>query len=326
MFTPNPTLRNKHLQTILGSWIKAGSKLTFERRRLETPDGDFIDLDFPASPSMVLSDEAPIVLVIHGMGGSARGILMLQAYDEILALGMRPVGMNCRGCSGEVNRTSRVYHLGATDDVDLAVAHLLEQYNAPVGLLGISLGGNLILKYLGEQQRSKRIKVAATISCSYDFFATARQLETRSGMVYTRYLLMGQKAILKSKKHQIGSLIDYDRALNAKTLREFDDAFTAPLNGFEGVDDYLTKTSSWQFLSTIETPTLLIRSLDDPFFEVTDIPYEIIGKNPFLKPVFTEYGGHVGFLEGSFVNLKRWAQRYSAAFCAGHFEREPNMT
>lgn len=325
IFTPHPLLTNPHAQTLAGEYFrKWQSKPTFRRVRLDTPDGDFLDVDFVdvAGHSWeMLGDDAPILYFLHGLEGDARRGYACALYKEAAALGYRPVGINYRSCSGEMNRTARFYHMGATGDVKFVLDWLLDSFpDVPVYIVGVSLGGNMLLKYLGEQGQSvpERVKAAAAISPPFVATGTQRISDDRLGKLYGGHLLKSLQTKVRIKADMLRTTqADPYAALMAKTLREFDDVITAPLHGFQGADDYYARCQSVNFIGDICRPTLLMRAEDDPFFN-PDIPHNTIAQNPHLVPAFTAHGGHVGFLEGvSPLDYSNWAQRQTLRF----FER-----
>lgn len=317
-FSPKPLLRNRHIQTIVSAYLRPSNGVTFERHRLNTPDSDFIDLDFACvSTSTKLPNHAPLVLLLHGLGGSAKRGYACETYRQLAKLGIRAVGMNYRSCSGDMNLQPRTYHAGATEDVALAVAWLRTQYpNAPVGLIGFSLGANMLLKFLGEEPR----EVVATVAVSppFDLSLSAKVLANGSGWIYDRNFVSYLKANIQRKEPQLKSILDMSRVASAKTIYEFDEAYTAPIHGFKDAEDYYSENSSQKFLASITTPTLIIRAVDDPFYDPHDIPYQLIEQNKSLQAEFTLHGGHIGFAEGWPNRLTWWANEQAALFLAHH--------
>lgn len=326
-FQPPWWLRSAHLQTIGGKFLRPDPGLVIRRERVETPDGDFLDLDFAASPGYAepgSGAEAPAVLVLHGLEGSTRRRYMLVTFRELLRRGLRPIGLNFRSCSGEPNRLPRFYHSGETDDLRFALDHLAGKVPGGVrGAIGFSLGGNLLLKYLGEEGRagggrqagSPGLDAAVAISVPFDLTAGAAMLE-RGPMarVYTEYFLRSLRRKLIAKADLLRSLVDLDAALRARTLREFDDAITAPLHGFADAADYYARSSSANYLESIRVPTLLLQAEDDPFLPPAALPHRAIAKNPHLVPAISSHGGHVGFITGT-----PWAPRFIAEESAAEF-------
>lgn len=319
IFRPPWWLRSPHAQTIAGKYLRPDPGITLRRERIETPDGDFIDLDFALPPDGRGSEElrsAPVALVLHGLEGSARRGYMLLTYRELISAGLRPVGMNFRSCSGEPNRLARFYHSGETDDLRLVLDHLSGRSPAGIaGVIGFSLGGNILLKYLGEEGDAarERIGAAAAISVPFDLARGADALE--SGLmarVYTEYFLRSLRAKIRAKLSLMPPLLDLEAALRARTIREFDDIVTAPLHGFAGAADYYRRSSSSRFLEVIRVPTLIIHAEDDPFLPPAALPRDAIARNPWIAPAISPRGGHVGFISGSPRAPRFHAERMAA--------------
>jgi len=317
-FTPHPLFRNTHVQTILPTMLRRDNSLSYRRVRLDTPDGDFLDVDFPQIRGMPTAGDAPLILLLHGLEGNARKGYAASFYQLAAQRGFRSVGMNYRSCSGEMNRTQRFYHMGATGDVDFVFRWLEEKFpTAPKYLIGFSLGGNMTLKFLGENSEALQGRVQAAAAISPPFVATGKQaINYGIGSIYGHYLLKSLQEKVRQKYQLLndGSADPY-RALKATTLEEFDNAITAPLHGFADAQDYYNRCNSVRFLADIAVPTLLIRAQDDPFFNY-DIPQEIIADNPNLVGTFPKHGGHVGFMEGTPWKMCDWSQRQTLDFFA----------
>ncbi len=317
-------LRGAHSQTLAGKFLRPDPGIVLRRERLELPDGDFLDLDLTTPPSK----DAPVVLVLHGLEGSTRRRYMLVTYRELLARGLHPIGMNFRACSGEPNRLPRFYHSGDTEDVRHVIEHLADRFGGvPMGAIGISLGGNVLLKYLGEEGlgAERRLRAAVAVSVPYDLVAGAARLERGlMGRIYTEYFLRNLRKKVRAKARLLDAHIDVRATLRARTLRAFDDAATAPLHGFASADDYYRRSSSAPYLEDIRIPTLLLHAEDDPFLPSDAIPRDTIASNPHLVAGLTERGGHVGFITWSDApddprrRLRFWAEEESARFLAAH--------
>lgn len=321
-FTPARGLQNPHLQSILANGLRPKNGVEFRRQRLETPDDDFVDLDFadiPGTSWAELGDDAPIVLLLHGLEGSARRGYAHETYKQLAQRGIRSIGLNFRSCSGEMNRTAYLYHAGATADVALVMDWLNEQFpSVGKGMIGFSLGANVMLKYLGENGAGldARVKTAVAISPPFDMVAGSQVFSHGTGKLYARRFLRSLKEKTRAHAPLIADKIDIERVLKAQTVEEFDDALTAPLHGFDGVMDYYQQSRSGNFLPGIQVPTLLLRSLDDPFF-ADDVEWVTKANNANLITGFTKRGGHVGFMEG-LANRQFWAERQAARFFAFH--------
>ena len=336
-FEPSPWLQGPHLQTLGGKVLRPSESPPLERVRLDTPDGDFIDLDLGPEPDEGGTGEtpaesgepAPLALVLHGLEGSSRRSYALLMYRALLARGIRPVGMNFRGCSGEPNRTVRFYHSGETGDIRHVLGELRRRFpGRPLGMVGYSLGGNVLLKYLGEVgevgaeggdggEDETPVRAAVAVSVPFDLSAGADRLEEGPwGRLYTYYFLRMLRRKIRLKEALVTGHVDVAEALSAPTLRSFDEAATAPIHGFESAQDYYTRSSSAVFLSHIDTPTLLLQSRDDPFLPESALPEATIRKNPQLVAGITERGGHVGFVEGPPWAPRFWAEEEGARFLA----------
>ena len=327
-FRPVRGLTNPHLQTAAAQLWRPENGIVFRRERLFTPDDDFIDVDFAdvdGVPWHLLGDDAPVGLVLHGLEGSARRGYSHELYKQLAWRGIRPVGMNYRSCSGEMNWQRRVYHAGATDDVNLVVDWLRQRYpDVPLGIVGISLGGGMLLKYLGEPAANASGKVAAAVAISnaFDMMTSSDVLANGLGRFYTQHFVKKIMEKLEAKSALYGDSLDLDAVRSARSFRELDDALTAPLNGFRDAADYYEQCSAGQFLPTVSCPTLLIRALDDPFFG-PDIPYNVIAANPNLHTGFTTHGGHVGFVERRQRRVAFWSERQAARFLSWQLIERP---
>jgi predicted alpha/beta-fold hydrolase len=320
-FRPSWWLRGPHAQTVGGRFLRGSASVALRRERLETPDGDFLDLDFTPEPS---DPSAPLVVVLHGLEGGTASGYMGQTFRELARAGLRGVGVNFRSCGGEMNRTARFYHAGETEDLAFVLKHLAERFpGVQQAALGFSLGGNVLLKYLGEpaEEGRARLVAAATVSVPFDLGAGADRLEQGvMSRVYTTYFMrrLRRKSLLKAEL--LAGRCDTERALRARTLREFDDAATAPLHGFRSAADYYARSSSARYLADIRVPTLLLQASDDPFLPPDFIPRETIERNPALTAAISARGGHVGFVSGPPWAPVFWAEREAVAFLRRHLE------
>ncbi len=313
-FRPARWAPGPHAQTLLARALRSPSGPKFRRERIETPDGDFLDVDWAPDPG----ERAPVVLVIHGLEGSSRRSYIRSVCRDLLARGIRPVAMNFRGCGGEMNRAPRFYHSGETGDPTFLLETIRKRYpERRFGALGFSLGGNVLLKLMGERGDGGRglLDAAAAMSVPYDLAAGADLLErTRMGRVYSAYFLRSLRRKALAKAELLHGRVHLDGLRRAGTLRAFDDAVTAPLHGFRDATDYYEASSSAAFLSGIRVPTLLLQSRDDPFLPPAMIPLDAMEANPVLVPALTARGGHVGFLEGLPWRPRFWGDEEAARF------------
>jgi predicted alpha/beta-fold hydrolase len=294
-FKPAWWLRNPHLQTMWPTLCRRPIKnLPLRRERFELPDGDFVDLDWAGSGN------GPIVLVLHGFEGSidssyAKGMLL-----AIKQQGWRGVFMHFRGCSGEHNRKPHSYHSGDTGDVAEVVKEIkLREPDTLLAAVGFSLGGNVLLKWLGETRDQNPLHAAIAISVPFELHKAADKICQGFSRFYQWYMLRSVQKRLEQKFLQQPPPIKFPPFSQLRTIRDFDDKVTAPMHGFSGVQEYYTLSSSRQFLQHIRVPTLLLHAKDDPFMtqEVIPHPHEL---SEVVRLEVTETGGHVGFVTGKF--------------------------
>ncbi len=326
-FTPPWWLSGPHVQTLAGKFLRRASHEMLTTERIETPDGDFLDIDWmpETDPAM------PLVLVLHGLEGHTKRGYMVHTFLALAGRGLRAVGLNFRGCSGEINRAPRFYHSGETEDVAFVIELLHERFpTRPLMAIGFSLGGNILLKYLGEQgaRNHAPLSAAVAISVPYDLSAGTDALERgRMARIYVGYFLRSLFAKVRAKRDILAGILDLDSVWASKTLREFDEVATAKLHGFAGAEDYYRKSSSNRFVHSVRVPTLLVHSRDDPFLPPAALPLSAIEANPFLTLVLTDRGGHVGFFEGGPPwNPAFWMEEQSASFLAHHHQGTPTTT
>jgi uncharacterized protein len=320
-FRPARGLGNPHVQTFAGKILRPALDIPFHRERLETPDGDFLDLDFAGWPPVAPAemDPAPLVLILHGLEGTSRRRYMGTTYQVLLDAGMRPVALNFRGCSGEPNWTARAYHSGETGDLRFVLEQLRDRFGGPFGLVGYSLGGNVALKFLGEAGAAAAglVGAAVAVSVPFDLASGADRIEQGIlGRFYTYYFLSKLRRKIRDRTILLDGMCDTDAAVRARTVREFDDIVTAPLHGFRNAADYYERSSSGAFIDGIQVPTLVLHSRDDPFLPEDRIPVAAMAANPAITPVLTERGGHVAFVGGSILRPDFWGERMLASFLA----------
>ena len=320
-FRPAWWLPGAHAQTIAGRFVRPRTGVVYRRERADTPDGDFLDLDFASVEGRpALPDDSPLAVIVHGLEGSARSAYVLETCRTLYDAGIRAVAMNFRSCSGEPNRLARFYHAGETGDLAFVLDLLSRRFpRATLAAAGFSLGANVLLKYLGETGDASRARAAVGVSVPYDLDAGARKLDrTPMGRFYTGVFVRSLRRKWLQKRHLVGDACDEGAVMRARSFREFDDAATARLHGFRDVDHYYGSQSSKNFLHGIRVPTLLIQSVDDPFVEERSLPRREIEANPHLAAAFTGAGGHVGFIGGPPWAPDFWAEREAARFLALH--------
>ncbi|MDP1675126.1 MAG: hydrolase [Burkholderiales bacterium] len=290
-----------NLQTLYPALLAPVPAVAYRRERWDTPDGDFIDLDWSEPQDRRLRNEGSQLLVLfHGLEGSSNSHYARALMHAASAHGWRGVVVHFRGCSGEINRLPRAYHSGDSMEIDWILRRLREQHAAPLFAAGISLGGNALLKWLGELGPAAAgiLRRAACISAPVDLHAAAAALERGFNLAYTRHFLASMKRKSFAKLQTYPGIFDSARLRAARTLREFDDLVTAPLHGFRDVDDYYTRSSSKPLLVCISVQTLLLNARNDPFLPAAALPaaHELAAA---VSAVFPDEGGHVGFPDTS---------------------------
>ncbi|WP_420635236.1 YheT family hydrolase [Candidatus Palauibacter sp.] len=286
-------LRNPHLQTVVSRIVRSRKEPRYSRTRLDTPDGDFVDLDVWPGPD----EPVGVCLLLHGLEGSARSGYMMSTSEALAAGGIQAVALNFRSCSGEPIRLPRAYHSWQTDDIERALTWLSERYpGVPRTSVGFSLGGNALLNLLGRDQGDSGLVAAVVVSVPYDLSASATVLDRGPIRLYGRRFLRSLRSKAREKAARFPEIV-VPEAASARTLREFDDLLTAPLHGFRDAADYYERCSSGQFVGSVTIPVLLIHSRDDPLAPVASMPLETIRRRPNLSLHLTERGGHVGFLD-----------------------------
>jgi len=282
-----------HAQSIWPLLIK-GPLPDYRRERWDSPDGDFIDLDWIDG-----ADGTPCVVLFHGLEGSSRSHYARRLMHAVKARRWHGVVVHFRGCSGEPNRLPRAYHSGDSAEIDWVLRRLSRHGWPALFSAGVSLGGNALLKWLAEQGSAAGsvIKGAAAISAPLDLAAANENLSHGFGLIYARHFLRTLIPVALAKAQRFPGLIDTRRVLASRTLRAFDDAVTAPLHGFDGVDDYYARSSAGPLLSRITLPTLLLHAANDPFLPRSALPSaDSLPGNVSLE--ITRGGGHVGFVHG----------------------------
>lgn len=312
-------LRNRHVMTIVASLARRSVDLGLVRERWELPDGDFLDIDRMQSRDA----HAPLVVVCHGLEGSSQSTYVLGVIARAKARGFGAVALNFRGCSGEPNRTARLYHSGETTDLAFVVERLvMEQPERRLFLVGFSLGGNVVTKYLGERGTlaTPHVLAASVISVPFDLSACCDALDGpgRLAKVYRARFLRTLVPKALAKARAFPGTIDERRIESARLLREFDDAATAPLHGFDGAADHYARSSSGPFIPKIRVPLLIVSAEDDPFVPGETLPTDLMKENPHVTPLVSRQGGHVGFLAGAPWSPVRWAEDRAVEFLSTH--------
>lgn len=299
-----------HAQTIYPLLIKPGP-YPYRRERWETPDQDFIDLDwntFTGNAGFGEDLGTPLVILFHGLEGSSASHYALALMQALDTLGWGGVVVHFRGCSGEPNRLQRAYHSGDSDEVDWILQRLKARHpQRPLYAAGVSLGGNVLLKWLGERENSARrlLQAAAAVSAPLDLVACGHQLGRGFNRLYSWHFLQTLKPAAAARLQRFPGLFDGQRLRTANTVFAFDDAVTAPLHGFAGADDYWRRSSSKPLLGGIRVPTLVLNAQNDPFLPAHALPRpDQVATQVTLD--FPREGGHVGFVSGSLPGRLDW--------------------
>ena len=302
-FTSARWLPGAHLQTVYGALLARAPRVALVRERWDTPDGDFVDVDILEG-----APDAPWVHLFHGLEGSSASPYARMLMEYARRRGWRGSVLHFRGCSGQPNRLPRAYHSGDSEEADWVLAKLKARAGAaPLYAAGVSLGGNVLAKWLGERAEAALAVVerAAVISAPVDLMAGGEALGRGFGLLYTRHFLRTLKRNALERLERFPGLFDGEAVRRARTLRDFDNAVTAPLHGFRDTDDYWTRASAKPWLSSIRVPTLLVNARDDPFLPEAALPTEREVSDA-VKLEFPARGGHVGFVSGPFPGNIEW--------------------
>jgi predicted alpha/beta-fold hydrolase len=295
-YKPPLFFKNRHINTIYSSLFRKTKLPSFKRKRIETLDDDFLDID------LIENGSKKIAILCHGLEGSSDS-KYIQATSKLLSLnGYSVAAMNYRFCSGEINRQLATYHSGKTDDLHVVINYVLPNYDS-IYLVGFSLGGNLILKYNGEAlfSLSSKIKANVAISVPVDLKGSSIALKRSENILYRWRFIRTLSKKMYLKHQQFPNQLDVAPLKKVKTLTDFDNFFTSKINGFVDAEDYYLKASSKQFIPNISKPTLLINALDDPFLSQSCFPISEAKENPKFYLMTPSHGGHVGFIsKGAF--------------------------
>ncbi|HET7032403.1 MAG TPA: alpha/beta fold hydrolase [Casimicrobiaceae bacterium] len=301
-------LRGGHAQTIW-PYLLPRPAVRFRRERIETPDGDFWDFDWLDAPQ---TSRAPLVALFHGLEGSsdshyARSLMALLAERRL-----RGVVAHYRGCSGELNRLPRAYHSGDHEELDAMLGAIRERIPAsvPIYAVGVSVGGSVLINWLGRQKEAagRSVAAAAAVSTPLDLEAAGIAIAKGLNRIYTHNFLSTLKPKSLAMARRFPGLLDDTRIRRARSLRAFDDAVTSLLHGFADATDYWRRASSKPWLANVAVPTLVLNAKNDPFVprETLPCPEEVSGDVLLVQP---EHGGHAGFLTGSFPGRLDWMPR-----------------
>lgn len=304
-------LSNGHAQTIYPILFRPRPTVVYKRERIPTDDGDFLDLDWACVGSSLL------VVLCHGLEGCSVGIHELCMVRALNDNGWDALVLNFRGCSDEVNRTLRFYHSGETGDLHTVVEHAAHRYEK-IALVGFSLGGNVILVYLGRRPDTVHPSVqrAAVFSVPCDLAASASKLERFSNRLYMRRFLKSLRAKLREKDAVLPGRLDLSGLERIRTFREFDDRYTAPIHGFDSAEHYWSECSSGRYVQDIRIPTLLVNARNDPFLADECFPTEEAMKSNVFFLETPKAGGHNGFILWNNEN-RYWTEIRALEFLSG---------
>ncbi len=296
-----------HLQTIYPATSLAKPAVAFRRERWDAPDGDFVDVDLiDGQPGL------PFVALFHGLEGSSNSHYARALMAEVAARGWSGAVSHFRGCSGEANRAPRFYHSGDAKEIDWVLRRLRPRAGGKFYAAGVSLGGNALLRWLGESQHGAEIVDAAcSVSAPLDLAQGGRALSRGFNRIYTRMFLQTLKPKCLAKLRQFPGLFDRDTMLAARDLHAFDNVVTAPLHGYRDADDYWDRASAKHVLSDITVPTLVLNARNDPFLPGRHLPKLA---SPAVLLEYPRHGGHVGFVHGPMPGRIDWLPRRLLAF------------
>jgi uncharacterized protein len=309
-FIPNFLFKNGHLQTLIPALFRKTDCTRYTRERINTPDDDFLDLDW------IHTGSDQLVVICHGLEGSSHSTSVAGMANFLSKNGFDVLVLNFRSCSGEMNRQLRFYHSGETGDLDLAIKHAVETGTYKnIYLLGFSLGANVVLKYIGEKAESllPAIRKAVVFSVPCDLEASAFYMNRRSARIYLNNFLRSLKSKIILKNRLIPGALNIESIDKIRTFHDFDGQFTGPIHGFKDAHDYYSKSSSIRFLPNIKIPALIINAGNDPFLPPQCYPVEIARHHPFVFLEIPQSGGHVGFFQNK-TNGIYWSEQRALEF------------
>lgn len=291
-YHPNTLFRNAHFNTVYASLFRKFPEVPYQRQRVITEDQDFLDIDW------LKSGHKKLAFLCHGLEGSTESKYIRHLSLQLHEKGYDILAINYRSCSGEMNLGRKIYHSGATGDIHFLLKSYCLGYES-IDLIGFSLGGNIVLKYAGEQGQGifSNISSVTGISTPCDLESGAYELLKPINKIYSQRFLKTLKEKAKQKIKQHPDLFDIDSVLAAKSVMDFDDRFTGPVHGFEGALDYYRKCRSINFISEISIPCLILNALDDSFLAPSCYPFDQAKNNKEIELIVSKYGGHVGFTQ-----------------------------
>lgn len=313
--------RNAHLQTLWPHLFRLRPRPRYRRERVELPDGDFLDLDWLGP-----TEADTLVVILHGLEGSSSSHYIRALAHALAEVRIPSVVMHQRGCSGEPNRLARFYHAGETNDFRFVLERFRQRLpSRRLYAVGYSLGGNILLKWLGRG-RDTMLDAAAAVSVPFRLDYGAWRLERGVSRIYQAYLLRAMKRSVAEKRRRISHPVDPRELSGCRTFEQIDTCLTAPLHGFVDASDYYARSSCRQFLGSIRTPTLIVHARDDPFMTSQAIP----GREELSADVRLELsprGGHCGFVSGAIpLRPRYWLDQRIPDFILSHTEQDTPAT
>jgi len=307
-FQPSPILKNRHIQTLYASFFRKDLPLEYSIQEFTLSDGDFIDIYY--NKALLPQDANAIAVLFHGLAGSYKSPYMQGLSYELQQCGIAPVIMHYRSTSGRDNHYPKTYHSGQTDDPLEFLTALKEKYpSKALFCVGFSLGANMLLKLLGELEDKSFIDAAVAVSSPMQLDVCADVMNSGFSRIYQEHLLKDLRKALEQKyeKHDMEKLLGLKKedVKKLKSFWEFDEVYTAKINGFQSAKDYYQRCSAKQFLKKVQTPTLIVHAIDDPFMSQEVIPKaDEISSSIELEVL--PHGGHVGFIDGKFTAAEYW--------------------
>ncbi|MFT4765445.1 MAG: putative alpha/beta-fold hydrolase [Oleispira sp.] len=316
-YRPPCLLSNGYVQSILPSLVRRIDCSHFKRERLHTDDGDFLDLDWSRVSSSSMGKT--LLIISHGLEGHSRRPYVAGIARDANVQGWDALAWNFRSCSGEMNKTLRFYHSGATDDLNRVVEHAHGLGYQHIHLVGFSMGGNLSLLYAGRHGRDlpPHVKSVAAFSVPCDLAASSRRLAERKNKIFMWRFLKDLREKIEAKALDFPDDVSADDYHQIKNFQQFDDRYTAPIHGFDDAADYWARSSCKPVLKDIRIPALLVNAQNDPFLPEACFPYAEAQQSEWLSLEVPRSGGHVGFIE---VNNRQtyWMERRVVAFVKQH--------
>ncbi len=293
-YTPPGLYKVADVNTIYAATLRKVELKPFVRERMILQDGDFLDLDWSFSED---PKARKLVIILHGLAGSSNRPYMKGMARIFNRDGWDALAMNFRGCSDEMNRMFKSYHGGASGDLEELISHVLKTRNySAIGLIGFSLGGNVVLKYLGEDRKiPEEVKAAAAVSVPCDLAGSLGEINRMRNFIYSKRFELKLKSQLMARAEKFPDRLTKKEIEACDSLRDIDELYTSKAHGFESADEYYRKNSSLLFLEGIDRPALILNARDDTFLCSSSYPFKLAEKSDYLHLEVPNYGGHVGF-------------------------------